>query len=120
LQKLCDFKTLQLESGSFIEDDLRAYYSDVLWSLKTCEGDGYIYTIIEHQSTADSHMAFRLMRYAIAVMHRHLAAGHKNSRWLYPCFFIMAQQAHTPTHFVGWTSLMTRSPPDNFIAPRFH
>ncbi|CDL41383.1 Putative membrane protein [Citrobacter freundii] len=34
LQKLCDLKTLQLESGSFIEDDLRAYYSDVLWSLK--------------------------------------------------------------------------------------
>ena len=37
LQKLCDLNTLQLESGSFIEDDLRAYYSDVLWSLKTRE-----------------------------------------------------------------------------------
>lgn len=87
MQKLCDFKTLQLESGSFIEDDLRAYYSDVLWSLKTCEGDGYIYTIIEHQSTADSHMAFRLMRYAIAVMHRHLAAGHKKLPLVIPMLF---------------------------------
>ena len=87
MQKLCDFKTLQLESGSFIEDDLRAYYSDVLWSLKTCEGDGYIYTIIEHQSTADSHMAFRLMCYAIAVMHRHLAVGHKKLPLVIPMLF---------------------------------
>ncbi|HAT7999878.1 TPA: ISNCY family transposase [Citrobacter braakii] len=87
LQKLCDLKTLQLESGSFIEDDLRAYYSDVLWSLKTREGDGYIYTIIEHQSTADAHMAFRLMRYAIAVMHRHLAAGHKKLPLVIPMLF---------------------------------
>lgn len=87
LQKLCDLNTLQLESGSFIEDDLRAYYSDVLWSLKTREGDGYIYTIIEHQSTADAHMAFRLMRYAIAVMHRHLAAGHKKLALVIPMLF---------------------------------
>ena len=87
LQKLCDLKTLQLESGSFIEDDLRAYYSDVLWSLKTREGDGYIYTIIEHQSTADTHMAFRLMRYAIAVMHRHLATGHKKLPLVIPMLF---------------------------------
>lgn len=87
LQKLCDLNTLQLESGSFIEDDLRAYYSDVLWSLKTREGDGYIYTIIEHQSTADTHMAFRLMRYAIAVMHRHLAAGHKKLPLVIPMLF---------------------------------
>ena len=87
LQKLCDLKTLQLESGSFIEDDLRAYYSDVLWSLKTREGDGYIYTIIEHQSSADAHMAFRLMRYAIAVMQRHLDAGHKKLPLVIPLLF---------------------------------
>lgn len=87
LQQLCDLKTLRLESGSFIEDDLRAYYSDVLWSLKTRAGDGYIYTIIEHQSTADPHMAFRLMHYAIAVMQRHLAAGHKKLPLVIPMLF---------------------------------
>ncbi|WP_213134140.1 Rpn family recombination-promoting nuclease/putative transposase [Citrobacter sp. FP75] len=87
LRTLCDLETLQLESGSFIEDDLRAYYSDVLWSLKTREGDGYIYTIIEHQSTADAHMAFRLIRYAIAVMQRHLDAGHKKLPLVIPLLF---------------------------------
>ncbi|WP_032815728.1 Rpn family recombination-promoting nuclease/putative transposase, partial [Yersinia mollaretii] len=64
-RKICDLNTLQLESGSFIENDLRAYYSDVLYSLKTQTHDGYVYALIEHQSSPDKHMAFRLMRYAI-------------------------------------------------------
>ncbi len=35
LRQRCDLDTLQLESASFIEESLRAWYSDVLWSLKT-------------------------------------------------------------------------------------
>lgn len=76
LRTLCDFSTLKLQPTSFIEDNLRAYYSDVLWSMKTSEGHGYIYVVIEHQSRPDVHMAFRLMRYAIAAMQSHLDAGH--------------------------------------------
>ncbi|MBZ4307408.1 Rpn family recombination-promoting nuclease/putative transposase, partial [Mycobacterium tuberculosis] len=49
----------------------------ILYSLQTQAGEGYIYLLIEHQSSADRHMAFRLMRYAIAAMQRHLDAGHK-------------------------------------------
>ncbi|SGZ20410.1 Putative uncharacterized protein [Moritella viscosa] len=37
LLKVCDLSTLKLESGSFIEDNLRPYYSDVLYSLKTAQ-----------------------------------------------------------------------------------
>ncbi|HCU2474777.1 TPA: Rpn family recombination-promoting nuclease/putative transposase [Citrobacter freundii] len=87
LRELCDLQTLKLESGSFIEDSLRASYSDVLWSLKTNEGDGYIYVVIEHQSSPDAHMAFRLMRYAMAAMQRHLDAGHKTLRLVIPMLF---------------------------------
>lgn len=67
----CDFSTLRLQSASFIDEDLRARYSDVLWSVQTTCGTGYVYVVIEHQSSPDSHMAFRLMRYAIAAMQRH-------------------------------------------------
>lgn len=87
LRELCDLQTLKLESGSFIEDSLRASYSDVLWSLKTNEGDGYIYVVIEHQSSPDAHMAFRLMRYAMAAMQRHLDARHKTLPLVIPMLF---------------------------------
>ncbi|MHA7847383.1 Rpn family recombination-promoting nuclease/putative transposase [Serratia sp. D1N4] len=87
LRRCCDLSTLKLESGSFIERDLRAYYSDVLYSLKTGEGDGYVYALIEHQSSPDRHMAFRLLRYAIAAMQRHLAAGHDQLPLVIPILF---------------------------------
>ncbi|WP_260863818.1 Rpn family recombination-promoting nuclease/putative transposase [Citrobacter sp. Marseille-Q6884] len=96
LRKICDLQTLKLESTTFIEEDLRAYYSDVLWSLKTREGDGYIYCVIEHQSTAAQHMAFRLMRYAIAAMQHHLDAGNKTLPVVIPMLFYHGQQSPYP------------------------
>ncbi|WP_145496169.1 Rpn family recombination-promoting nuclease/putative transposase [Yersinia bercovieri] len=86
-RKICDLDSLQLESGSFIEHNLRAYYSDVLYSLKTQRQDGYIYALIEHQSSPDKHMAFRLMRYAIAAMQRHLDNGNDKLPLVIPILF---------------------------------
>ncbi|MEX3020609.1 Rpn family recombination-promoting nuclease/putative transposase [Kluyvera sp. STS39-E] len=96
LKTICDLQTLKLESGSFIESDLRARYSDVLWSLNTADGEGYIYVVIEHQSTADAHMAFRLMRYALAAMQRHLDAGHKKLPLVIPMLFYHGMQSPYP------------------------
>ncbi|WP_017799956.1 Rpn family recombination-promoting nuclease/putative transposase, partial [Winslowiella toletana] len=83
----CNLQTLQLESCSFVEEDLRAFYSDVLYSLYTDCGEGYIYCLIEHQSTPDKNMTFRLMRYAIAAMQRHLDAGHERLPLVIPVLF---------------------------------
>lgn len=101
LRKLCDLNTLQLASGSFIEDDLRPYYSDVLYSLKAGKGDGYVYCLIEHQSTPDKHMAFRLMRYAIAAMQRHLDAGHKTLPLVIPVLFYQGKVSPYP-YSMSW------------------
>lgn len=87
IRQRCDFATLRLQSASFIDEDLRAWYSDVLWSVRITCGAGYIYVVIEHQSSPDNHMAFRLMRYAIAAMQRHLDAGHKTLPLVVPMLF---------------------------------
>lgn len=96
LLKICDLTTLKLESGSFVEDDLRQYFSDVLYSLRTSTGDGYIHVLIEHQSTPDRHMAFRLIRYAVAAMQRHLEAGHKKLPLVIPVLFYTGKRTPYP------------------------
>lgn len=94
---LCDLSTLKLESGTFVEEDLRQYASDILWSMKTTTGDdGYIHLLLEHQSTADKNMAFRQMRYAIAAMQRHLEAGHKTLPLVIPVLFYHGKQSPYP------------------------
>ncbi|WP_147195277.1 Rpn family recombination-promoting nuclease/putative transposase [Pantoea sp. CCBC3-3-1] len=97
LQAVCDFSTLKLESGSFVEETLRPYFSDVLYSLKTTTGDdGYVHVLIEHQSTPDRHMAFRLLRYAVAAMQRHLDAGHKKLPLVIPVLFYTGKRTPYP------------------------
>ncbi len=96
LRAICDLSTLKLESGSFVEDDFRQYFSDVLYSLKTSSGDGYIHVLVEHQSTPDRHMAFRLIRYAVAAMQRHLDAGHKKLPLVIPILFYTGKRSPYP------------------------
>ena len=43
--------------------------------------------VIEHQSSPDAQMAFRLMRYAIAAMQRHLDGGHTKLPLVVPMLF---------------------------------
>lgn len=59
-------------------------------------GLGYVYVVIEHHSSPDNHMAFRLMRYAIAAMQRHLDAGHKTLLLVVPMLFITARPVLIP------------------------
>ena len=96
LLRLCNLDTLQLASGSFLEENLRPYYSDILYSLKTTRGEGYIHVLIEHQSSPDKHMAFRLMRYAIAAMQRHLDAGHDTLPLVIPILFYQGRRSPYP------------------------
>lgn len=99
--RICDLDTLKLEHASFIEPDLRALHSDVLWSLETRHGRGYIYALIEHQSSPDRHMAFRLMHYAMAAMKRHLDAGHDHLPLVIPMLFYNGRTSPYP-YSLNW------------------
>ncbi|EAU2289110.1 Rpn family recombination-promoting nuclease/putative transposase [Salmonella enterica] len=102
LRALCDLSTLHLESGTFVEDDLRQYASDILWSMKTTSGDdGYIHLLIEHQSGYDKNIAFRQMRYAVAAMQRHLEAGHDKLPLVIPLQFYHGERSPYP-HSTNW------------------
>lgn len=107
LRAVCDLSTLKLECSSFVEENLRQYFSDVLYSMKTVTGDeGYVHILIEHQSTPDKHMAFRLIRYAVAAMQRHLDAGHKKLPLVIPVLFYMGKCSPYP-YSTNWLQEFT-------------
>ncbi len=60
LRQRCNFNTLALCAGSFVESNLRNHCSDMLYSVRTNQGSGYIYCLAEHQSSPQKLMAFRL------------------------------------------------------------
>ncbi|CAG9435266.1 Rpn family recombination-promoting nuclease/putative transposase [Providencia alcalifaciens] len=87
IKSLCDFNTLALTNSSFIDKQLRSRLSDVLYSVQTTKGEGYIYLLVEHQSTPDKLMAWRLMHYAFLAMNQHLQQGHKTLPLVVPVLF---------------------------------
>jgi predicted transposase/invertase (TIGR01784 family) len=92
----CDFDTLKMESGSFIEPDLRSQCSDMLYSLQTTTGKGYIYTLVEHQGRPEKLMAFRLLRYSVAAMQRHLEQGNDTLPVVIPLLFYAGKTSPYP------------------------
>ncbi|OZG31626.1 Rpn family recombination-promoting nuclease/putative transposase [Rickettsia endosymbiont of Culicoides newsteadi] len=77
---LIDSTSLKLEKDSFIEPDLSETISDVLFSVKFNDQDGYIFLLLEHQSTVDKMMAFRLFKYMINICDRYLTTNPKAKR----------------------------------------
>ena len=72
-----DTTTLKLEKESFIEQDLVNSASDVLFSAKFNGNDGYIFLLLEHQSTPHPLMAFRLFKYMLSICDRYIRMNPK-------------------------------------------
>lgn len=70
-----DLNSIELRSDTFIETNLRSKITDLLYSVlfKKSGKEGYIYILVEHQSTATKLMPFRMLKYMVAAMERHMA-----------------------------------------------
>jgi predicted transposase/invertase (TIGR01784 family) len=65
--------TLQMENCSFTDRELKHRESDMLYRVFTQDEEvTYLYLLIEHQSTIDERMAFRLQHYIMLIIDRHL------------------------------------------------
>ena len=72
LVKHIDFATLALCSGSFVDEALKERYTDLLFSALIGGRRALFYFLIEHQSTQDDLMGFRLLRYEVRIWERWL------------------------------------------------
>jgi len=72
LQEKLDLSTIKVEKESFVEPHLKRRLSDVVYSIKTKEGeDAFCYCLLEHQSSDDHFIALRLAKYSLLLCERH-------------------------------------------------
>ncbi|HJD66726.1 MAG TPA: Rpn family recombination-promoting nuclease/putative transposase [Rickettsia endosymbiont of Bembidion nr. Transversale] len=78
-----DLNSVKIEKESFVTDSLRKRFSDVVYSvpLKTdnTNDKAYVYALIEHQSSSDYWIAFRLWQYMLLLCERHREANKNKS-----------------------------------------
>ncbi len=63
------WSTLRLLEGSFVDEDLRGSEADFLYEVEHVSGEGsvWVYVLLEHQSTPDRWMRFRLLKYCCRI-----------------------------------------------------
>lgn len=77
LREELDISNAKTEKESYIEEDLKRRFSDVVYSVpyknKTSKKAEkvLVYTLIEHQSSPDKYIALRLWRYMLLLCERH-------------------------------------------------
>jgi len=59
--------TLEICKDSFIESDLKDYYSDMLYRVEFGESPGYIYFLFEHKSFPDRNIHLQLLEYMVKI-----------------------------------------------------
>ncbi|WP_339050828.1 Rpn family recombination-promoting nuclease/putative transposase [Rickettsiella endosymbiont of Xylota segnis] len=71
-----DINSLQLTEKSFIVPQLREIHSDVIYKCLINKVPGYLFFLLEHQSTDDPLMAFRFLHAIVSLSYEHLKQGH--------------------------------------------
>ena len=69
LQSLISIKTLKMEKDSFVDKDLKKSIVDILFSVKVGDIKGYLFLLLEHQSTPKHDMALELFKYMFKIDH---------------------------------------------------
>lgn len=70
-----DMATLERCSGSYVTDDLRSRYSDIVWRVLWQPERVYVYLLLEFQSTVDPFMAVRTLAYSSLLYQDLIRAG---------------------------------------------
>ena len=69
IQEKLDLSTLNVEKESFVSKSLKKQLSDMIYSVKLKDNrQGLIYCLIEHQSSPDYWIAFRLWEYMLLLL----------------------------------------------------
>jgi predicted transposase/invertase (TIGR01784 family) len=80
LVQFLDLNSLELQKDSFIDEDLRQSFSDLLYSVRLVDqdgqrGQGQVYLLLEHKSQSDPMTCFQLLRYIVRIWEQRQRSG---------------------------------------------
>ena len=70
--KRIDLRTLEICKDTFVEKDLKAYYSDLLYKVGIDGRAGYVHVLFEHKSFPDKLTPLQVLEYETRIWRLHL------------------------------------------------
>jgi predicted transposase/invertase (TIGR01784 family) len=65
--KIIDVNTLEPQKDSFIDENLKVMFADMLFKVDINKKEGYIYFLFEHKSSTSKNISFQLLKYMIQI-----------------------------------------------------
>ncbi|WP_245548511.1 Rpn family recombination-promoting nuclease/putative transposase [Gracilibacillus lacisalsi] len=95
---LIEVESIQPQKDSFISNELRESFSDLLFQLKLNGNEGYLHLLLEHKSYPSKTIVFQLLRYMIEIWEAKMEKEkqkelpivipvvifHSENKWTYP------------------------------------
>jgi predicted transposase/invertase (TIGR01784 family) len=96
IQNCVNLQTLKLSQNNYVDEDLNAFSSDILYEVQLNDNRAaYFYLLLEHQSSVDSLMPFRLLTYMVRIWQDHLdQMGEKTLPLIYPIIFYHGREPY--------------------------
>jgi predicted transposase/invertase (TIGR01784 family) len=66
-----DFTTLEIVKDSYVDNELTAHYSDILYKISISGKSAFIYLLFEHKSYIDRTVSFQLLRNMVKIWEQH-------------------------------------------------
>ena len=79
LKSKLDLSSIEVKKESYVEESLRRQLSDLVYLVKTKDKkrDAFVYVLLEAQSKVDHKIAFRLWKYTLLLLERHIKGKEK-------------------------------------------
>ncbi len=95
IKQSIDFSSIVPQKESFVDDRLRLQITDLLYAVNFNEQPGYLYVLLEHASTPDKFLPFRMLKYTTAIMNEHLRkTGDKILPIVYPLILYTGKKSY--------------------------
>lgn len=97
IKEIVDFEHLSMEKESFVDGALKKNITDILFTTNFQGKPGYLWLLLEHQSSNNHFMSFRLLKYMINIWQRHLEQHPKTKvlPLIYPMIFYNGRAKYT-------------------------
>lgn len=94
LVEAIDLTTLEIVKESFVDEELRQYFSDLLLRVKlTNGGEAFIYILLEHKSSPDDLVALQLLIYLARIWQPNLRDKTKPLPLIFPVVFYHGEES---------------------------
>ena len=96
IQEVINWEEMRLSDTHLIDDAQRESTCDLLFETLFIKQLGWIYLHLEHQSTVDALMAFRIWKYILRIMEQHMQAHNTTEAPIvYPLVFFTGQKPYS-------------------------